>query len=107
MGCFHLSQWSFTRPSPTHPTPKGHGICDHLSRSLTLARFTDAPRELADQAGALLRALAVPPLELRGLGITVSRLDNDAASQGARAGSAVPVARYVEIMWKKVKDFID
>lgn len=52
----------------------GHGICDNLSRSVTLARFTDSAAEIAGQGMALLHALRVPPNQLRGLGITVCRL---------------------------------
>lgn len=49
----------------------GHGVCDNLSRSVTLARFTDAAEEVARCAEGLLRALRVPPDQIRGMGIAV------------------------------------
>lgn len=49
----------------------GHGHCDNVSRSVTLGSFVGSADELAEHAALLLHALAVPPQELRGLGITV------------------------------------
>ncbi|GLI64744.1 hypothetical protein VaNZ11_008111, partial [Volvox africanus] len=62
----------------------GHGACDNISRSVTLSRFTDDPTDLRREAVGLLRALNIPPEELRGLGITVAKLDNDSASLTTR-----------------------
>eukprot|EP00198_Chlamydomonas_reinhardtii_P004670 XP_001694006.1 deoxycytidyl transferase [Chlamydomonas reinhardtii] len=62
----------------------GHGACDNISRSMTLGRFTDDAADLRREAVALLRALAVPAAELRGLGLTVSRLDSDPAAHTSR-----------------------
>lgn len=52
----------------------GHGICDNLSRSLTLGRFIDSAADIAAEAGGLMRALRVPPCDMRGIGITVSSI---------------------------------
>ncbi len=49
----------------------GCGICDNLSRSLTLARFTDDGGEVGRAARELLRALRVPPDQIRGMGLAV------------------------------------
>ncbi|GIL73675.1 hypothetical protein Vretimale_5440, partial [Volvox reticuliferus] len=70
----------------------GHGACDNISRSVTLSRFTDDPTDLRREAVGLLRALNIPPEELRGLGITVAKLDNDPASLTTRP-SAPAVAK--------------
>lgn len=49
----------------------GHGICDNASRSVTLARHLAGAADIAEQAGALLAAMAIPAGEVRGLGIQV------------------------------------
>ncbi len=49
----------------------GHGICDNLSRSLTLSRFVDSASDIAAEAQGLMRALRIPPGDMRGIGITV------------------------------------
>ena len=75
------------------PEPRkflGHGICDSLSRSVTAARCFAGAAELGSEAAALLRAMAIPADELRGLGITVTRLDNDAANAAARPSAPAP-----------------
>ncbi|EFJ42568.1 hypothetical protein VOLCADRAFT_97374 [Volvox carteri f. nagariensis] len=65
----------------------GHGACDNISRSVTMSRFTAEAGDLRAAAVGLLRALAIPPEELRGLGITVCKLDNDPASATTRASA--------------------
>lgn len=50
----------------------GHGACDNISRSVTLARYVGSAEELCREALGLLEALGVPVEELRGLGLTVS-----------------------------------
>jgi hypothetical protein len=55
----------------------GHGVCDNISRSVTLAGFVSTAAEVCEQAAQLLHALAVPPEEIRGLGITVSHISFD------------------------------
>ncbi|KXZ53208.1 hypothetical protein GPECTOR_7g1101 [Gonium pectorale] len=68
----------------------GHGACDNISRSVTLGRFTADAADLRREAMGLLRALGVPPEELRGLGLTVSRLDNDPASHTTKPSAPAP-----------------
>ena len=67
-------------PAPL-PEPQGYGqpikflgcgVCDNLSRSVTLARYTDSSEELARCARDMLRALHVPPEDMRGVGLAVS-----------------------------------
>lgn len=53
----------------------GHGVCDNLSKSVTLARATDAANDLARESCALLAALRVPFDQIRGIGIAVRRKD--------------------------------
>lgn len=49
----------------------GHGACDNLSRCITLSRYTAAAGELARYGRDLLRALHVPPQDIRGIGLSV------------------------------------
>ena len=62
----------------------GHGPCDNLSRSVTLPHFTNAAAEIASHARAMLRGLQIPVDQLRGVGISMSKLDNSALSTAAR-----------------------
>jgi len=70
----------------------GHGVCDHLTRSVTLsAGFTADADALAAEANAVLAKLAIPADEIRGLGVQLSKLDSDPESlrwhsSGARGG---------------------
>lgn len=52
----------------------GHGICDNISRSVTLPRFTAAAADVAREAKNMLRALKVPFDQIRGIGIAVRGL---------------------------------
>ncbi|KAK9844061.1 hypothetical protein WJX81_003182 [Elliptochloris bilobata] len=75
------------------PEPRkflGHGICDNLSRSVTLPRFTDSAKELGREGRALLRAVGVPARDIRGVGLTMAKLDSDPASGAARPTNAKP-----------------
>ena len=51
----------------------GHGICDNLSRSVTLPRFTDSAKDLGREGRSLLRAVGIPARDIRGVGLTVRR----------------------------------
>ena len=64
---------------------------------MTLGRFTDDAADLRREAVALLRALAVPAAELRGLGLTVSRLDSDPAAHTSRPSA--PAAAKLQVGW--------
>ena len=51
---------------------QGHGPCDDYSRSVTLPRFIVSTSDIAKEAKTLLKMLAIPPQELRGVGLAVS-----------------------------------
>lgn len=44
----------------------GHGLCDHLSRSLALPAAVATPQALADAAAKIWHALGVPATEVSG-----------------------------------------
>lgn len=52
----------------------GCGHCDNLSRSITLARCVSSKEDLLREGAALLRALHVPFEDIRGMGLSVSKL---------------------------------
>ncbi|XP_076042778.1 rev1 DNA directed polymerase isoform X2 [Oratosquilla oratoria] len=53
----------------------GHGVCDNVARSATLASATSSASVICRESLALLRQVHVPPQEFRGIGIQVSRLE--------------------------------
>lgn len=83
--CMHCHWWNseigFLCTASDRFRSSGHscvcfaGICDNLSRSVTLPHFVGSASDIASEAQALLRALRIPPLEIRGVGILVRRLD--------------------------------
>lgn len=49
----------------------GHGPCDNLSRSVTTHAFVGDGPAIARHACELLRAMKLPPDQIRGVGISV------------------------------------
>jgi DNA repair protein REV1 len=64
---------------------QGHGICDNHSRSVTLPRFVASQAELAKAGRDLLKAMHVPPREIRGIGLSVPPLASSPACVGVGA----------------------
>ncbi|KAJ1770542.1 deoxycytidyl transferase [Coemansia sp. RSA 1843] len=59
----------------------GHGICDNLSRSASIPQMTNDPSRIAPLCIRLLHQMSVDPLDIRGVGIQVQRLNtNDGAA---------------------------
>ncbi|WVQ72585.1 hypothetical protein IAR50_002143 [Cryptococcus sp. DSM 104548] len=74
--------------APIEP-PKfmGHGWCETHNRSAPLPGVpTDNQAIIAQECVKLLRALRLDPVELRGVGIQVTKLDNEQPVNGAREG---------------------
>ena len=71
----------------------GHGVCDHLTRSVTLSSYADGAETLAREAMNILAALAVPAGEIRGMGLQLSKLDSDPASASRGASDSRRTAR--------------
>lgn len=57
--------------APEPPKFMGHGICDNMSRSVTVARFTASQEDVVSEARQMLRALHVDPTQIRGIGLNV------------------------------------
>lgn len=54
----------------------GHGLCDHLTKSVSLSMFTNELDVITTNCLTIMRALNVPPQELRGIGIQLTKLDS-------------------------------
>ncbi|OWZ60274.1 DNA repair protein REV1 [Cryptococcus neoformans c45] len=73
--------------APVEP-PKflGHGWCETYNRSSTLSTPgggpTDDPKVLGTEGVKLLGAMSVDPVELRGVGIQVTKLDTEGTGRG-------------------------
>ncbi|CAL8322703.1 unnamed protein product [Merluccius merluccius] len=52
----------------------GHGVCDHLARTVTLAQATDSGQLIASAVIKLFHALKMPAQDIRGVGIQVQQL---------------------------------
>jgi hypothetical protein len=57
----------------------GHGLCDSVSKSITLHRSTSSSEDLYQAALPLFRELTrnVPVVELRGMGISIGKLEGN------------------------------
>lgn len=55
----------------------GHGVCDQVTRSSTLATAVADQDIIAREVLSILRQLSVRPNDLRGIGIQVTRLESD------------------------------
>ncbi|KAI9145826.1 hypothetical protein BKA69DRAFT_1045779 [Paraphysoderma sedebokerense] len=66
------------RKSPDAPDPRktlGHGICDSLSKSVNLFVATDDSKLIAKECISMLKSMKIPPVDLRGIGIQTTKLD--------------------------------
>lgn len=69
------------------PTPRkfmGHGICDNVARSCTIPTVTDDAQVISKQCHALLKQLNVTPEDMRGMGIQVSKLNDNNSNKDSK-----------------------
>ncbi|XP_054266352.1 DNA repair protein REV1 isoform X2 [Macrosteles quadrilineatus] len=59
----------------------GHGVCDHVSRSSALLTATDDLDVITREVLALSHQLKADPIELRGIGIQLSKLESTKLSK--------------------------
>eukprot|EP00873_Tetraselmis_striata_P038497 jgi/Tetstr1/458761/TSEL_045146.t2 len=72
----------------------GHGLCDNMSKSCMLPRLTGDAQEIARSAKQLLRQLACPPDQVRGIGLSMTRLQG--RSGAPRGANAPPLERFFQ-----------
>lgn len=53
----------------------GHGFCDNITKSLTLSNFTSDLSVITKTIFSIKNKLKIPPHELRGIGIQISKLN--------------------------------
>lgn len=53
----------------------GHGVCDNITKSVSLSEFSNDLETIKRTILTTMKALAIPPQELRGIGIQLSKLD--------------------------------
>lgn len=53
----------------------GHGFCDHVTKSVTLANYTSDLSIISKTVFGIKNVLNAPPHELRGIGIQISKLN--------------------------------
>lgn len=69
----HLRVPAGLSPQPHHTSRLGTPcLCLTAAAAVTLARFTASAEEIGRECRALLRALGVPPTDIRGMGIQAS-----------------------------------
>lgn len=66
----------------------GHGVCDHVTKSVSLSDYTCDVEVITRTVIATMKALTIPPNELRGIGIQLSKL-NDPNEVKVRKDNAI------------------
>ncbi|XP_029651504.1 DNA repair protein REV1-like isoform X1 [Octopus sinensis] len=59
----------------------GHGLCNNISRAMSVAIATDNAARIARECMTLFKALHLPVNSLRGVGITIQRLEDTAPAR--------------------------
>lgn len=54
----------------------GHGVCDHITKSVSLSQYTNDLETITRCILTTMKAVNIPPHELRGIGIQLSKLDD-------------------------------
>ncbi|RUP45435.1 hypothetical protein BC936DRAFT_148187 [Jimgerdemannia flammicorona] len=72
------------------PKHLGHGSCDNFSKSTVLDAYTDDQDLIAGECLLMLRQLGFDPMEVRGIGIQLHKLDNEARK--VKAGSSAIIS---------------
>ncbi|KNC25926.1 hypothetical protein FF38_03680 [Lucilia cuprina] len=76
----------------------GHGVCDHITKSVSLSEFTNDLETITRCILTTMKALNLPPHELRGIGIQLSKLDDPTEQQEK------PKENIIKNMFSKVKE---
>ncbi|KAL5291389.1 REV1 family protein [Megaselia abdita] len=59
----------------------GHGVCDNQTKSVSLTEFTCDLEVITRTVLSTMRSLNIPPHELRGIGIQITKLNEEAPSK--------------------------
>ncbi|XP_073836578.1 rev1 DNA directed polymerase isoform X2 [Musca autumnalis] len=76
----------------------GHGVCDHITKSVSLTEYSNDLNIITRNILNTMKALDLPPHELRGIGIQLSKLDEPTSEQEK------PKENRIMNMFSKVKE---
>uniref|UniRef100_A0A6A7FQN7 DNA repair protein REV1 n=1 Tax=Hirondellea gigas TaxID=1518452 RepID=A0A6A7FQN7_9CRUS len=82
----------------------GHGVCDNIAKSSSLNQHTDAPDVILKEVLALVKQVKVPPVDFRGVGVQVSRLNNDKEGRGTTAATGTSAITRFLVKGKNKED---
>ncbi|XP_058062860.1 DNA repair protein Rev1 [Anopheles bellator] len=81
----------------------GHGLCDVVTKSQPLVQHTDDASVIESAVLGIMRAVAVQPKELRGIGIQISKFAKDRKTVDGMAGVRLKnMLQYAESKQKKL-----
>jgi len=75
----------------------GHGVCDNISKSSQLNIATSSKDVIKKEVIALVKSSSVSPKDMRGVGITMSKLEQGGS---ANAGSNTSILKFVQKEFK-------
>lgn len=75
----------------------GHGVCDHITKSVSLSQYSNDLETITRCILTTMKALDIPPNELRGIGIQLSKLDDPTEQEK-------PKENVIMNMFSKVKE---
>ncbi|XP_053952642.1 DNA repair protein Rev1 [Anastrepha ludens] len=85
----------------------GHGVCDNITKSVSLSEFTCDVDVITRTVLTTMKALAVPPNELRGIGIQLSKLNDPNEGKERKKNVIMNMFNKVEKRKEKVTDLVN
>lgn len=88
----------------------GHGVCDHVTKTSTLADFTGDAETIRRTVFAIKNGMGVDPRELRGVGIQIGKLDGgcgDKIAPPSRLKAMFEVAAKKSIVLRKPQNEVE
>ena len=76
----------------------GHSVCDNLSRSVSLPSATCSHQVIRKEVTSLVKTMGTKPSDLRGIGITVSKLERKRLEQQGEATAGDLVSKSLHVL---------
>ena len=76
----------------------GHSVCDNLSQSVSLASATCSHQVIRKEVTSLVKTMGTKPSDLRGIGITVSKLERKRLEQQGEATAGDLVSKSLHVL---------
>eukprot|EP00042_Codosiga_hollandica_P059186 m.907153 g.907153 ORF g.907153 m.907153 type:complete len:1278 (-) comp60087_c1_seq5:170-4003(-) len=75
----------------------GHGICDNVSRAHVFSNYAESAAVIFDCCKSMYRPLNIEPKDLRGLGVSLHKLDDESSNvRTPRAAGAGSLRRFLK-----------